>query len=385
MDTKLQNLYSLFPDVSPGMIRDIYDGLDKDEIATRQNLEEFFGSVEVPVVSAEPVQETNTEKQAAPSQVAPSVMQLFSEITVKNPEPNPSNTKPVSTSFQPTEKTSVFPEFELICMRGLPGSGKSYIAKELACERESSVICSADDFFMRNGKYEFDRMDLPKAHQFCKTEAENAMKSRINRIIIDNTNIELFEMQPYYDLCVQFEYTFTIRKSNTSWAENPMACFKKCQHNVPKNIIKRRFEDWITKDWTVDKIIHHFNIGKNMRNAPKKSEKSPELSNPAGSSTMKFEQSIMTSLTGSAAPERSESPINLLKTPHNSGSSGQFSPKMTTIKKKKNVVSKTDLQDFYQVTPYESQDFSDNDSETLLEISKDPEPIPEPTITGWIV
>jgi len=94
MDTELQYLFSLFPDVNPAMIRDIYDGLEKDALATRQNLEEFFGSVEVPAASAEPFQQEDTEKQAVPSQVAPSVKQLFSEMTINNLTPN--SFKPIS-------------------------------------------------------------------------------------------------------------------------------------------------------------------------------------------------------------------------------------------------------------------------------------------------
>jgi adenylate kinase family enzyme len=39
-------------------------------------------------------------------------------------------------------------------MRGLPGSGKSTKAKELAGEQ--GLVFSTDDFFMVNGKYIFD-------------------------------------------------------------------------------------------------------------------------------------------------------------------------------------------------------------------------------------
>ena len=38
-------------------------------------------------------------------------------------------------------------------IRGLQGSGKSTLAKKIASKSLDSVICSADDYFYKDGKY----------------------------------------------------------------------------------------------------------------------------------------------------------------------------------------------------------------------------------------
>jgi len=47
-----------------------------------------------------------------------------------------------------------------VIMRGLPGSGKSYLAKKIASEWKDgeSVVLSTDDYFMNEkGEYVFDK------------------------------------------------------------------------------------------------------------------------------------------------------------------------------------------------------------------------------------
>jgi signal recognition particle GTPase len=56
----------------------------------------------------------------------------------------------------------------LVVMRGLPGSGKTTLAEtivEYAGEMGADcMICSANDFFMQNGVFQFNADDLGRAH-----------------------------------------------------------------------------------------------------------------------------------------------------------------------------------------------------------------------------
>lgn len=54
---------------------------------------------------------------------------------------------------------------KITIIRGIPGSGKSYLARELAQESQSPYICSADDFF--GPDYDFDVSRLAEAHASC--------------------------------------------------------------------------------------------------------------------------------------------------------------------------------------------------------------------------
>ncbi len=50
-------------------------------------------------------------------------------------------------------------------MRGLQGSGKSTLAKKIA-SKPNSVVCSADDYFYRDGKYEWKASEMKAAHEY---------------------------------------------------------------------------------------------------------------------------------------------------------------------------------------------------------------------------
>lgn len=81
-------------------------------------------------------------------------------------------------------------------LRGLPGSGKSTKAQQIAYSHgaERCVIVSADHFFERLGRY--DPRRLTRAHAECQLRAlEGVMRGQI--VIVDNTNVTRDEMWFY--------------------------------------------------------------------------------------------------------------------------------------------------------------------------------------------
>lgn len=83
-------------------------------------------------------------------------------------------------------------------MRGLPGSGKSTWARSLAKRCSGSAqICSADDYFIRDGQYKFDPRGLTSAHASCLTKFLDAMLEGTKCIIVDNTNTKRWEYANY--------------------------------------------------------------------------------------------------------------------------------------------------------------------------------------------
>ncbi|GFX61188.1 NEDD4-binding protein 2-like 2 [Trichonephila clavipes] len=91
----------------------------------------------------------------------------------------------------------------LIILRGLPGSGKSTLAKKL---KFNGVICSTDDFFFQKGKYIFDFTKLDEAHHWNQNRAREAILNGITPVIIDNTNVETWEMSPYVSMAIDEEH-----------------------------------------------------------------------------------------------------------------------------------------------------------------------------------
>lgn len=123
-------------------------------------------------------------------------------------------------------------------MRGLPGSGKSTRAKQIA-QDTNAVICSADDFFLNDaGEYVFDAANLHKAHLTCQKKADVAVYEGKN-VVIDNTNIKLRDMKFYVDLAKQNNIEIEYVEPTTSWAWNVEECFVRNTHKVPKDVISR--------------------------------------------------------------------------------------------------------------------------------------------------
>ena len=60
----------------------------------------------------------------------------------------------------------------MFLMRGVPGSGKSTIVKHLMKMFHTDSICSADQYFSRNGRYRFDQKQLKQAHEYCHEKGE---------------------------------------------------------------------------------------------------------------------------------------------------------------------------------------------------------------------
>lgn len=85
-------------------------------------------------------------------------------------------------------------------LRGYPACGKSTLAKQLSKEH-NAVICSADDYWMTNGKYVFDASKLRLAHNQCFETFKSAISDGHN-VVIDNTNLKYTDMCRYVDYCV---------------------------------------------------------------------------------------------------------------------------------------------------------------------------------------
>lgn len=91
---------------------------------------------------------------------------------------------------------------KLVIMVGLPGSGKSTYIRNLS----APYICSADSYFEKNGKYEFDPSKLYLAHQQSQNNCRNYMRANKSLIVVDNTNLNDKERLPYEQLAEKFGY-----------------------------------------------------------------------------------------------------------------------------------------------------------------------------------
>lgn len=84
----------------------------------------------------------------------------------------------------------------LILIRGLPGSGKTSLARRM--KNRITDHYEADMFFEKNGRYEPDLKKLPEAHGWCFQKTCESL-SRGRSVIVSNTFSQLWEMDQYID------------------------------------------------------------------------------------------------------------------------------------------------------------------------------------------
>ncbi|NXX76351.1 N4BP2 protein, partial [Urocolius indicus] len=142
----------------------------------------------------------------------------------------------------------------LVLLRGVPGSGKSYLARTLLEDNPGGIILSTDDYFYKQGQYHYDPDCLEEAHDWNRKRAKEACEMGISPIIIDNTNIQAWEMKPYVALAQQFKYKVMFREPDTWWKFKPKELERRNIHGVSKEKIKRMLERY-ERCLTVNSIL----------------------------------------------------------------------------------------------------------------------------------
>jgi predicted kinase len=126
---------------------------------------------------------------------------------------------------------------KIILLRGLPGSGKSSLAKLMSNSLTGFV--EADMYFIQNGEYKFDASKLRQAHAWCQNQVKEWMgPNGLDEIIVSNTFTQEWEMQPYFELAEKYGFViFSLVVENRHGGKNV--------HNVPEDKLeqmKNRFE-----------------------------------------------------------------------------------------------------------------------------------------------
>ena len=135
-------------------------------------------------------------------------------------------------------------------MRGLPGSGKSFLMNAIIEVYNASkpVICSADQYFYdENGIYRWDALRLKDAHEFCQTTFKNALKEGKKMVIVDNTNVTAWEMRQYFIPASKASYTYRVIvvEPKTPWRFDPVQLSLKNSHDVSSEVLEKKVKSYV--------------------------------------------------------------------------------------------------------------------------------------------
>jgi predicted kinase len=121
----------------------------------------------------------------------------------------------------------------LILIRGLPGAGKSTMAKKLM--NSTSVHLEADMFFEKDGKYEFKPYLLIEAHTWCLHETIKNLKEG-KTVIVSNTFTKFWELEPYLEAAQELTGNrFKVISLKTQF---------KSIHGIPQDAMDRMSARW---------------------------------------------------------------------------------------------------------------------------------------------
>lgn len=118
---------------------------------------------------------------------------------------------------------------DLVIIRGLPGSGKTTMAKR---DFHDYVLCEADQYF--GSPYRYNPKKIQQAHGYCFNKARTAL-GRGQSVVVANTFTRHSEYRSYVELAEQLGIPHKVIVATGNW---------KSVHDVPEHAIQRMLERW---------------------------------------------------------------------------------------------------------------------------------------------
>lgn len=142
----------------------------------------------------------------------------------------------------------------LLIIKGVPGSGKTTIAKALILGGLFNFYYEADMYFVDSltHKYIYDKTKIKEAHDWCYNKVERAMRLGYMNVIVSNTSTSLWQYKKYLDLAMELGYNIQ---------EMVLSSDFKSEHDVPETTINRMrgelLEDFVLRH-SLNEEVHSF-------------------------------------------------------------------------------------------------------------------------------
>ena len=132
---------------------------------------------------------------------------------------------------------------KVVILRGISGSGKSTYGKT---HYPDAVVCSADAHRMQkvtnpdgttSRVYRFDASMVGADHSNCLNDFIVEIERGSPLIVVDNTNIRLWEIQNYVKLARIFGYVIEIVEMTLYFNDDAKLCAQRNIHEVPEETV----------------------------------------------------------------------------------------------------------------------------------------------------
>lgn len=123
----------------------------------------------------------------------------------------------------------------LVLIRGLPGSGKTTLAKKIK-QADGFVHLEADMYFTDENDegYQFDASQLGAAHLWCQKQTQLNLKQG-RSVVVSNTFTQVWEIKPYQRMAQQCSIELHIYECEGQFTN---------VHNVPLDKIEAMRKRW---------------------------------------------------------------------------------------------------------------------------------------------
>ncbi len=128
-------------------------------------------------------------------------------------------------------------------MRGVSGSGKSTIAREIAQDFDGKIHSTDEYFVDESGQYNFDRTKLGEAHKANFEAFKASLQHELPVVIVDNTNTKRWEFENYTKEAANAGYAVREVTAPTPELDDAVA---RNLHGVPESAIKNMLERFET-------------------------------------------------------------------------------------------------------------------------------------------
>ncbi|KAJ0403490.1 hypothetical protein ATCC90586_007034 [Pythium insidiosum] len=141
---------------------------------------------------------------------------------------------------------------QVVILRGVPGSGKSSLGREIATiahdRGAETVVCSADLHFETPRGYVFDPKELTRAHERAQASFADAIsgigKRRAKIVVVDNTNTQRWEYETYENAARQANCGVHILEMRCPDVPTCLRMAQRNSHGVPAVKVIAMFQRW---------------------------------------------------------------------------------------------------------------------------------------------